>query len=298
MSSLRNNYRTPPHPEDFWKDEWVISRKSIHAAGLIVDHHIEPADEIEAGSTKHHLFAYLLSDICQRQVTRIADQEIDGVQRRGAIWLKPKDAEGFWHWESTDECLIFAINPVFLHQIATETNCLNPDKVEVLPIVHTRDPIFDCLAGQFLQEMNHTELGNCLYVESLANMFAINLLRNYCTFPATFKEYSDGLPRYKLKQAIDYIHNHFNQTIKLSEIAELLDMSQYYFCRLFRESTGVSPYRYIIQQRIDRAKKLIENSKRPLSDIAFECGFSSQSQMTQHFRKLVGVTPKKYRDLL
>ncbi|MEM8674162.1 MAG: AraC family transcriptional regulator [Cyanobacteria bacterium P01_G01_bin.67] len=297
MNSNQQSSATAPHPEDFWKDEWVLSRKSIHASGLIVDHHLEPPDEIENETTKHHILAYLLSDFSPRQVTRIADQEYDGVQRRGDIWLKPRDSSGFWHWENTDECLIFAINPAFLRQIATETNCLNPDKIEVLPLANTRDPALDLMAGQFLQEIYYGELGNRLYIESLANIFAVNLLRNHCAFSATFNEYSDGLPPFKLKQAISYIHDHLNETIKLKDIADLLDISQYYFCRLFRDSTGVSPYRYVIQQRVDKAKKLMAKSNLPLSDIAFECGFSSQSQMTQHFSKLVGVTPKKYRDL-
>lgn len=86
--------------------------------------------------------------------------------------------------------------------------------------------------------------------------------------------------------------------IKISDLAKLLDISQYYFCRLFRESTGVAPYRYVIQQRISKVKALIKENKLSLSDIALECGFSSQSQMTHHFGKLVGVTPKTYRDRL
>ncbi|MEO1672235.1 MAG: AraC family transcriptional regulator, partial [Cyanobacteria bacterium J06631_2] len=81
-------------------------------------------------------------------------------------------------------------------------------------------------------------------------------------------------------------------------VARLIDVSQYYFCRSFRTSMGVSPYKYVIQQRIAKAKNLIASSKLPLAEIAYDCGFSSQSQMTQHFRKCVGVTPKVYRNQL
>ena len=193
---------------------------------------------------------------------------------------------------------MFAIKPAFLTQVAIQNGCANSDKIEVLPVLKTRDPILDALAIQFQREMVDVEFGNQMYIESLANQFAIHLLRQYCAFPAVFKEYKGGLPPYKLRQATNYINDNLDQQIKLNDIAELVGISQYYFCRLFNESTGVSPYKYVIQQRVAKAKNLIKNSKLSLVDIAYECGFSSQSQMTQHFRKCVGVTPKVYQHKL
>ena len=92
---------------------------------------------------------------------------------------------------------------------------------------------------------------------------------------------SGGLPPYKLKQALEYINVNLERSIKITDIARLIDISSYYFCRLFSQSTGVSPYQYVIQQRVAKAKNSIENSKLPLANITYECGFSSQSQMTQ-----------------
>ena len=94
----------------------------------------------------------------------------------------------------------------------------------------------------------------------------------------------------------EIINNNIDKSIKVRDVTKLLVISQYYFCRLFRESTGITPYRYVIQQRVSKAKRLITENKMSLLDITFECGFSSQSQMTHHFHKLVGVTPKVYRD--
>ena len=284
------------HPEDYWKDEWVLSRKSIHTGGLIIDHHIEPPDEIELGTTEHHIIGYLLNDFAPRQITRMDGKEYDGANGRGDFWLKPSETGGFWHWESTDECLIFSIDPTFLHRVALENNCLNADKIEILPILKTCDTQLDNLAMLFKREMERAEFAERMCIESLANLFAIHLLRNYCAFPATVKEYTGGLPPYKLRQAIDYINDNLDQKIKLDDVAKLIDISQYYFCHLFKESTGIAPYQYVIKQRIEKARELTKQSKLPLAEIAFECGFSSQSQMTQHFRRSVGVTPKVYRD--
>ncbi|MGL6339687.1 MAG: helix-turn-helix transcriptional regulator, partial [Waterburya sp.] len=273
-----------PHPEEYWKDEWVLSRKSIHTGGLIINHHLEPPDEIKVAVTNNHLLAYLLNDFGPRQITRIDGKEYDGTMKRGDFWLKPSHTGGFWHWESTDECLIFAIKPAFLRQVATENNCLNPDKIEILPILISRDTELDTLAMLFKREMDRAEFAEQMYIESLANLFAIRLLRSYSVFPAKLQEYKGGLPPYKLRQATDYINANLDRKLKLDDVAQLIDLSQFYFCHLFKQSTGIAPYKYIIQQRIAKAKQLIKQNKLPLAEIAFECGFSSQSQMTQHFR--------------
>lgn len=112
-----------------------------------------------------------------------------------------------------------------------------------------------------------------------------------------FSQYSGGLSKYKLKQAIDYIDTHLDENIKVFDLANLANISQYYFCHLFKQSTGISPYQYIIQQRVAKAKKLLKQRKLSLVEVALECGFSSQSQMTQHFRRCVGLTPNVYRNL-
>jgi AraC family transcriptional regulator len=72
-------------------------------------------------------------------------------------------------------------------------------------------------------------------------------------------------------------------------------MSQFHFSYLFKQSIGTSPYQYLLQQRIERAKKLLKESDRPIIDIALECGFNSHSHLTKTFRQLTGITPKVYR---
>lgn len=275
-------------------DDWVISSKSIYGGGLIVEHQIEPPDEVELGKTNHHFLGYLFNDFSPRQITRMDGKEYDGTNRSGDFWLKPASVSGYWRWESTDDCLIFGVEPTYLEKVALENNCLNPDKIEILPVLIAHDPQIKMLATQFKREMDNPAFGEQTYIESLANIFAIHLLREYCTFPATLKQYEGGLAPYKLKQALNYINDNLDGQIKLQDIAQFLDLSQFYFCHMFKESTGVAPYKYIIQQRVQKAKHLIKNSKSSLADIAYECGFSSQSQMTQHFRKHVGVTPRVY----
>ncbi|MEO0708429.1 MAG: helix-turn-helix transcriptional regulator, partial [Cyanobacteria bacterium J06649_5] len=75
----------------------------------------------------------------------------------------------------------------------------------------------------------------------------------------------------------------------------LLDMSQFHFSRLFKQSLGISPYQYLLQQRVECAKQLLKNTDRLITDIAFTCGFNSHSHLSKQFKQLTGMTPKAYR---
>ncbi|KAM3099684.1 AraC family transcriptional regulator [Phormidesmis sp. 146-35] len=153
------------------------------------------------------------------------------------------------------------------------------------------------IATAFHREMYSDNLGGKLYTESLANLFLIHLLRNYSTQTPTLRSYDRGLSHQQLQQAIDFMQDHLSDELSIQDVANLLGMSQYYFCRLFKQSLGTSPYQYVLQQRVEFDKRLLKQQDKPIAQIALECGFTSQSQMTQHFRKLTGTTPKAYRKL-
>lgn len=281
------------HPLDTMKEEWLLSRQTIRAGELIIEHHIEPPDEIEMPPLSHHLMAFHLSDYGSRQVSRFDGREYDGAMYRGEFWLLPSGFPGFWHWESIDECLMFMIDPLLLRRVAAETGCLNPEQVELLPILKEHDPHLESLALAFKREMNQSQWGDLLYLESLTNIFAIHLLRHYCRFQPSFKEYS-GLPRHKLRQAIDYIQAHLADNVSLEAIATEIGISRFYFGRLFKQSTGIAPYQYLIKCRVERAKVLLSQGSPSTADVALAVGFSNQSHLTKHFKRLVGVTPKKF----
>ena len=75
-------------------------------------------------------------------------------------------------------------------------------------------------------------------------------------------------------------------------------MSPYHFLRLFKESMGLTPYRYVIERRVERARELLRRSSLPISEVALSCGFTDQSHLSWHFKRLVGLTPKAFREAL
>ncbi|MFC4698904.1 helix-turn-helix domain-containing protein [Glaciecola siphonariae] len=93
----------------------------------------------------------------------------------------------------------------------------------------------------------------------------------------------------------NYIQKQLNRDISLKELADLANMSESHFSRKFKSSYGLSPYQYVLNERINEAKRLLRNTHYSLSDIADMVGFSSQAHFNSVFKKTVGITPLKYR---
>jgi AraC family transcriptional regulator len=281
---------------DTFNPDWEVhGERELCSGGLLIRHDTETPDELELPAFSNHLLILNLTE-GSRQVHKFCGEEHDGVFPAGSCWLLPAGEPGFFSWESTDEAVAFVVEPQILQQTAMEIGCLGADKLELQPIIKAADPQLHALALQFKQELQNNFLGGELYSESLANLFNIYLLRNYCTSTPRLRSYSGGLSTKKLQQTINYIQAHLDEKLSLESIAIELNLSVHYFCELFTQSTGIPPYKYVLQQRVERAKQLLKQSQKPLADIALDCGFASQSHLNRHFHKLAGVTPKKYRD--
>ncbi len=92
-----------------------------------------------------------------------------------------------------------------------------------------------------------------------------------------------------------YIQTHLNRDLSLAELASVIRISPTYFASLFKQAMGISPHQYVIQQRVERAKVMLSKTDLAITDIALQVGFSSQSHLTQHFKRFTGMTPKQVR---
>jgi AraC family transcriptional regulator len=102
----------------------------------------------------------------------------------------------------------------------------------------------------------------------------------------------------RLRRALSYIEDNLGQDISLRDIATVAGLSVSHFTPLFRETVGLPVHQYLIRRRVERAKDLLSQSKMPISQIALETGFAHQSHLSRHMRRLLGVSPKTYRETL
>lgn len=93
----------------------------------------------------------------------------------------------------------------------------------------------------------------------------------------------------------NYIKENIDAPITTKELASLVNLSTFYFTRLFRESTGTTPYQYVVKCRINYAKSLLADNTLSITHISLESGYNSLSNFTNTFRKFEGVTPSQFR---
>jgi AraC family transcriptional regulator len=132
-----------------------------------------------------------------------------------------------------------------------------------------------------------------MYGEALSTALAVHLLREYGAAVPGPKKRHPRLPREKLVRAVEYIQDQLGTALTVSGIAQVVYLSPYHFTKLFKESTGQSPYQYVVEARVKKAKELLTTGKFTISEVAHHVGFADQSHLTRHFKKVFGLPPKK-----
>jgi AraC-like DNA-binding protein len=98
-----------------------------------------------------------------------------------------------------------------------------------------------------------------------------------------------------LKKVLQYIGEHYGSPIRLSELAELVNMNEQYFCRFFKKYLGKTPMAYINTYRLQQAALLLETTDIPITTLCLECGFNNLGHFFDKFKSLYGITPLQFR---
>lgn len=106
------------------------------------------------------------------------------------------------------------------------------------------------------------------------------------------------LAPWQLKRAQELMFQQMAGVLEVGQIAQELGMPTLYFTKLFKNTVGIPPYGWHLRQRIARSASLLHDQKMTLIEIAIECGFADQSHYTKAFRRLLGITPGKWRKSL
>jgi AraC family transcriptional regulator len=195
-------------------------------------------------------------------------------------------------WQQDIEFMFVGLDPHIFVRVGQEL--VNPDRIELIPHFATlQDPLIQGILFTLKQELISGGINTHLFVDRLKTTLVAHLLRKYGVQKVQIATYADGLPRYKLNQLLDYIDAHLDWNLELEDLAQQVGMSQFYFSRLFKQSLGITPHQYVIQQRVERAKQLLRKGELSLVEVSLECGFANQGHLNRHFKRLTGTTPKE-----
>ena len=134
-----------------------------------------------------------------------------------------------------------------------------------------------------------------LVVQSLAQLIAVHLARNYGVTDEESHGSSPSLPGHKLRQITNWMSEHAAEDFNLAQLAAQAGLSKFHFQRLFKAATGVSPSRYQIDLRMEEARRLLRETKMSVLDVALEVGYTDPSHFAGLFRRESGLSPSEYR---
>jgi AraC family transcriptional regulator len=156
------------------------------------------------------------------------------------------------------------------------------------------DPHLFATAQKLIGLIEGPEPENSCYIEALSRVLAHELLRLDRGGTPRKNTVRGGLAGWQQRIVTAYIEDHLADPISLADLAELVSLSTYHFCRAFKQSFGIPPHRYHTGRRIDRAKALLAKPAPSVTKIGLTVGFSETSSFSAAFRKATGLTPTAY----
>lgn len=160
-----------------------------------------------------------------------------------------------------------------------------------------KDPQIGHIANQIAAELRFETSCGDLLAEILADELALRLLSHHSSAAVdldSLKPRPGGLEARRLKRVLDYIKANLRERISVEELASVANLSRFHFSRRFKAAVGQSPSGYVSRLRLEHAKVMLAQGAS-ISDVAFDCGFSSESNFIRSFRRAVGLTPGRHR---
>jgi len=167
-------------------------------------------------------------------------------------------------------------------------------KNEICPVSNS----FYLLLQSFCDENKNRNLGYEFFLDSLSNQLIIELLRTTKHNITTDLEKDIKTSNKEIKKAIDFIKSNQDFNFSLADIAKEVNFSPYHFIRVFKAQTGQTPYDYIMNIKINKAKTLLLDKNLSVTEISFMSGFRSNSHFATVFKKKVGASPTQYRKMV
>jgi AraC family transcriptional regulator len=258
--------------------------------GLTFTHYCHPPHKTVEHSLLQHSLVITDPKSCFQAERRLDGKFKHYAHGNGRVDVIPAFLSHWTNWDREVEFSVIAICPTLLNQTTQESM---QREIELVPQLAIDDPVIQQLALALKIEIQTGCMSGRLYGELLGTALAARLVQNYAVSKPEFK--ANGLSQSQLKRVIDYMKANLTQDLSILDLATLTGMSESHFSRSFKRSVRIAPYQYLIQQRVERAKQLLEKKSIAVSAIALDCGFANQTHLTKVFRQMTGMTPKAYQ---
>jgi AraC family transcriptional regulator len=168
-------------------------------------------------------------------------------------------------------------------------------EVELRRVDKLVDPRLGTLLGAVNEERIAGFPSGRLFLDSVEQALAVALVKGYAVRHYSVQTQRGGLGCARVRRIKEFVDARIEDELTLCEMAQAVQLSTAHFSRMFRESTGESPHRFVLRHRVERAKEMLRAAETRVLDVAVACGFKTQQHFARAFRQMCGVTPTEYR---
>lgn len=263
------------------------------ADGLMVQLRSDPAGVLDVPGFPSVLVAIHVGPAARVSCHR-GDVRHTGSAVHGDIDIVPAGTPARWEMHDANDTALIVSLPTRLLDAVTEEYGHDSRRVEIRNRFQVRDAQLESICWALKTEMEAGFPTGRLYSDSLAVSAASRLITFHSSV-ADSAPTNDGLNGHRLKQTLSYIEDHLCDDLSLTRVAAIAGLSTSHFNALFRASIGLSLHQYVIQRRVEQAKMLLRRGKLSVTEVALATGFSHQSHLARHMRRVAGLAPGDLR---
>jgi AraC family transcriptional regulator len=238
-----------------------------------------------SATSRWHLICFQLFAHERRFECRMADRTVSHSPPTGSLAISPAGIDSGANAEGSVDVIFIAIDPGRVALAAAEDNAIEAQLIERMP---GYDKGLLDLARTLASESAGGYPEGPLFWNECASAFVDCLVARHTSRP--IRQARGTLGRNVLDRLRDYIHAHLDEPIEVGALADLAGRSPFQFTRVFARSVGITPHRYIVHLRLQRAIELVRDGRCSLAQIAAHTGFADQSHLSRWVRRVYGVS--------
>jgi AraC family transcriptional regulator len=247
-----------------------------------------PVGELETLQDSHHVLYFHVGRPVELTCRLDGGERNGGVHYPGNLCVLPAGVKGQWSMEARADSLVMRLSPLLVKETA-QTLRLKSAQAAITPAMRIRDPHLEYISWVLRAEQEAGYPYGRIFVDSAAAAIAARLLRRHGYNTTGPRASRNQLPRWRLRTVCDYIEANLDRDFSLAELAGIAGFSVPHFKPLFRHAMGLPVHRYVVECRVERARRLLLQGDRSMGDIAIEAGFTHQSHMARCLRRVLGI---------
>lgn len=242
-------------------------------------------------SARPHVLIVLHLDGPAGVTRKLGDTEARRMMAPGALFILPGGVDVGLKLDHALESLHVYVRKEVLDRVAAD---MELPVAELVPRIGVRDPLIEQLALCVSEQLERRETDSGRHMDYVAQLLAARLLRKHS---AQSQPQAASTPRRvedAIRRVIEHMEANFCEPLSVQRLERISGLGSRRFSAEFRRVTCMSPHRYLMTLRVERAKRMLQQ-REPIAEIAVACGFSHQEHLTNVFRRFTSVTPGAYR---